>query len=73
MSDQGSLRLFRRNVYSQNGEDGVLDEIFRRLSKNSGWFCEFGAWDGRYGSNEGAQQATVDACDPPAAKQQRAG
>ena len=51
MSDQGSLRLFRRNVYSQNGEDGVLDEIFRRLSTTSGWFCEFGAWDGRYGSN----------------------
>jgi hypothetical protein len=51
MTDQGSLRLFRRNVYSQNGEDGVLEEIFRRLGKDSGWFCEFGAWDGRYGSN----------------------
>src|SRR5690242_6376825 len=51
MSDQRSLQLFRRNVYSQNGEDGVLDEIFRRLSMDSGWFCEFGAWDGRYGSN----------------------
>jgi hypothetical protein len=51
MSDQGSLRPFRRNVYSQNGEDGVIDEIFRRLGRSSGWFCEFGAWDGRYGSN----------------------
>jgi hypothetical protein len=47
----GSLQRFRRNVYSQNGEDGVLREIFRRLERPIGWFCEFGAWDGRYGSN----------------------
>lgn len=47
----GSLNVFRWNVYSENGEDGVIKEIFRRLGVNTGWFCEFGAWDGRYGSN----------------------
>jgi hypothetical protein len=29
----------------------VIREIFRRLEQPIGWFCEFGAWDGRYGSN----------------------
>jgi hypothetical protein len=42
---------YRRNVYSQNGEDGVIEEVCRRLGITTGWFCEFGAWDGRYGSN----------------------
>jgi hypothetical protein len=51
MTQGSSLRCFRRSVYSQSGEDGILQEIFRRLGRRSGWFCEFGAWDGRYGSN----------------------
>lgn len=46
-----SLIAHRRNTYSQNEEDGVIAEIFRRLNITQGWFCEFGAWDGRYGSN----------------------
>src|SRR5882672_1388008 len=46
-----SLQQFRRNLYSQNGEDGVVAELLRRLGITTGWFCEFGAWDGRYGSN----------------------
>ncbi len=48
------LRLvdFRRNIYSQNGEDGVIAEIFRRLPASvPRWYTEFGAWDGRFGSN----------------------
>jgi hypothetical protein len=45
------LSEYRRSVYSQNGEDGVIAEINRRLGVTTGWFCEFGAWDGRYGSN----------------------
>ena len=46
-----SLLGYRRNVFSQNGEDGVVAEICRRWNVASGWFCEFGAWDGKYGSN----------------------
>jgi len=46
------LAEFRKNVYSQNGEDGVISEIFRRLPADvPKWYVEFGAWDGRYGSN----------------------
>jgi hypothetical protein len=48
----GRLLDFRKSVYSQNGEDGVIAEIFRRLpSSVPRWYVEFGAWDGRYGSN----------------------
>jgi hypothetical protein len=45
------LLRFRRNVNSQAGEDGVLAEILHRLGITTGWFCEFGAWDGKYLSN----------------------
>jgi len=45
------LLKYARNIHSQNGEDGVLSEILRRLNIQSGWFCEFGAWDGMYLSN----------------------
>ena len=45
------LKKYRKNVYSQNGEDGVIAEICSRWKLTSGWFCEFGAWDGKYGSN----------------------
>ena len=39
------------NRYSQNGEDGIIREIFRRLKITDGWFVEFGAWDGIHLSN----------------------
>jgi len=45
------LRKFGLNVYSQNGEDGVIKELLRRLGIENGWVCEFGAWDGKEFSN----------------------
>ncbi len=47
------LLNYRANVYSQNGEDGVLSELLRRLElpPASRYCVEFGAWDGKHLSN----------------------
>lgn len=42
---------YKSNVYSQNGEDGLINEIFKRLEIKDGWICEFGACDGILNSN----------------------
>lgn len=42
---------FRLNYHSENGEDGVLAEILRRMKIKRGSVVEFGAWDGIYASN----------------------
>jgi hypothetical protein len=42
---------YRKNVYSQNGEDGVIAQICAELEITTGTFVEFGAWDGKYLSN----------------------
>lgn len=41
----------RRNYYSQNGEDGILENLLARLDIGDGYFVEFGAWDGKHWSN----------------------
>ena len=47
------FQKYRKNFFSQNGEDGVISEILKRLKLKSKekWCCEFGAWDGIHGSN----------------------
>lgn len=46
------LKGFERNIYSQFGEDGVLEEIFHRIGKSPRPAAiEFGAWDGKHLSN----------------------
>ena len=45
------LETFRKNVFSQYGEDGVIERIFEVLDITSGYVCEFGAWDGIHCSN----------------------
>lgn len=40
-----------RNVHSQFGEDGVIEQILRTLPEHDKWCVEFGAWDGVYLSN----------------------
>ena len=42
---------YAKNVYSQNGEDGIVEELLKRLNIENGWVCEFGAWDGKHLSN----------------------
>lgn len=39
------------NVYSQNGEDGIIRTIIDKLPSTDSWCCEFGAWDGKHLSN----------------------
>jgi hypothetical protein len=41
----------KKNVYSQNGEDGIIDYILNKIPDKDNWCCEFGAWDGKYLSN----------------------
>jgi hypothetical protein len=47
---EGLLR-FRRNVFSQNGEDGILEELFHAIRVKSEVCCEFGAHNGTTYSN----------------------
>jgi hypothetical protein len=45
----GDLNKYKKNIHSQNGEDGIIQEILIRLNiKNdlNSWCCEFGACDG---------------------------
>jgi hypothetical protein len=45
---------FQSNVYSQNGEDGILQVILDQLgilSNEQKWCVEFGSWDGKHLSN----------------------
>lgn len=42
---------YKHDVYSQNGEDGLVRAIVEKLGVQKGWVCEFGAWDGKYLSN----------------------
>jgi hypothetical protein len=42
---------FSKNIYSQCGEDGIIEELFRILNINDGVVVEFGANNGVYLSN----------------------
>lgn len=63
------INRFEYNIYSQNGEDGIIQEIFKRIETSNKYFVEFGVhgvknnttllllngWNGLWieGSNEG--------------------
>lgn len=42
---------YATDLYSQTGEDGIIEECLRRLDIKRGRFVEFGAHDGKYCSN----------------------
>jgi len=46
-----NLDDFKRDFYSQNGEDGVSQKILAEAQLTDGFFVEFGAWDGVHLSN----------------------
>ena len=46
MSEPRALENFGYKVYSQNDEDGIIQEIFRRIGTESKEFIEFGVQDG---------------------------
>jgi hypothetical protein len=50
---KSSLELlnYKRDTYSHNGEDGVLEFLLQRLPNKNHWAVEFGAWDGKLASN----------------------
>lgn len=50
-TDISSLFQFSKNVTSQYGEDGIISEIFKRISSSNKICVEFGAWDGIHCSN----------------------
>ncbi len=45
------LYQLRYNNQSQDGEDGIIEKLIELEGIDKGFFCEFGAWDGRYLSN----------------------
>jgi hypothetical protein len=45
-ADPRLLHHFERSVHSQNGEDGIIAEIFRRIGEGGRVFVEIGAADG---------------------------
>jgi hypothetical protein len=45
------FQQYKKNIYSQFGEDGLLAHFLNQLKITNGYFVEFGAWDGRHLSN----------------------
>lgn len=52
--NEKELSSYAKNIYSQFGEDGIIEEILKRIGRSAdtdGWCVEFGAWDGLHLSN----------------------
>jgi hypothetical protein len=49
--DKHKLTDWARNVYSQNGEDGIIEKILEIIGTKFKVAIEFGAWDGFHLSN----------------------
>jgi hypothetical protein len=45
--DPKRLALYEAKAFSQNGEDGIIAEIFQRIGTTNRYFTEFGSADGR--------------------------
>lgn len=49
--DKAKIADFAENVYSQYGEDGIIEKIFAIIGTTTRLCVEFGAWDGLHLSN----------------------
>ncbi len=45
------LLEYKKNVFSQTGEDGIIEKILEIIPEKDYWCVEFGAWDGVMNSN----------------------
>lgn len=45
------LLQYKKNIYSQMGDDGIIEKILGILPNKDRWCIEFGAWDGIHCSN----------------------
>lgn len=50
-SYSNNLNRYAYNINSQNGEDGIIEQIFEVIGTGSKYAVEFGGWDGIYLSN----------------------
>jgi len=41
-----NLNQYKKNYFSQYGEDGILKNLLSKIRNKKFWACEFGAWDG---------------------------
>ena len=43
--ERRDLLDYKSDLYSQNGEDGIIAAIFDMIGTTTKTCCEFGAWD----------------------------
>src|SRR5882762_5525845 len=46
-----NVQTFKKNIVSQHGEDGIIEELFKRIGTTNKWCVEFGALNGKHHSN----------------------
>ena len=51
VSPNRGLLAYASNMYSQNGEDGIIARVFSVIGPGQKRCCEYGAWDGVHLSN----------------------